>query len=166
MPASTVTVASSTSTMRSRWAVESSIPSVSAMRLNECRVPSGFNRAELAISSCASSTERGASRRAAEYVTLPAQFFIPGEASEVDGAVALVCALLPPIQECWSAGGCEVRRALAPARGQRVEDDHAQRQCRETPQRVLAVAEEAELGDEVQAHEQDREPPCPPLSGQ
>src|SRR3954454_2722432 len=164
MPASTVTVPSSRSRTRSRCSVETSIPSESATRLNEWRVPSGFSRSEAATSSCASSTLRGETRWGVEYVRLPAQFFIgrgslrwtrPSRSTSRDG-------LHPDLR---SAHGLHFRSAFAPARSQRIEHDHAQGQRGERPERVLAVAQEAQLGDEVQGDNHDRGPPCRFLPG-
>ena len=41
----------------------------------------------------------------------------------------------------------------------------AQGYRRQRPERGLSVADEAELGDEVQGYDHDREPACPPLPG-
>src|SRR4051794_28183684 len=59
------------------------------------------------------------------------------------------------------AGGDEVGFALAPAHRQRVQDDDVEREGGECPQRVLAVAEEPELREEVHADDEDREPAGP-----
>jgi hypothetical protein len=49
-----------------------------------------------------------------------------------------------------------------PAHDQRVEHDQRQGEHRERPQRVLRAADEAELDEEVEAGEDDRDPAGPP----
>src|SRR6188474_3386369 len=66
------------------------------------------------------------------------------------------------IQASLLASGGELRRAFAPTRGQRVEDHEAQCNHSQRPERILAVAEEAELADHVYADDHDREPARPP----
>jgi hypothetical protein len=50
---------------------------------------------------------------------------------------------------------------ISPAHDQRVEDEHVDSHYRERPERVLAAPDEAQLDDEVQTSDDDREPLCP-----
>src|SRR5262249_62430779 len=50
---------------------------------------------------------------------------------------------------------------LFPAHGERVEDDDLERDDRERPQRVAAVAQPAELAQQVDQQDDDREPAGP-----
>src|SRR3712207_4943243 len=76
MPPSTRTVARSSaiSTTRGRPASEISSPEVSAIRLNECPLPSTRARSAPATRSCSSATEVGRWKPDGEKTTLPAQF--------------------------------------------------------------------------------------------
>ena len=58
-----------------------------------------------------------------------------------------------------------ILRALRPPGGQGVENDDAQDDRGQRPERVCAVAGEAELGEDVQRYDNDGEPACPSLCG-
>ena len=72
-PADTVTPRSPTSITFGSSATLTSVPVLSAIRLNECPVPSTRTFSLAATSSCSSATDRGASSALAN-LTLPAQF--------------------------------------------------------------------------------------------
>ena len=56
-----------------------------------------------------------------------------------------------------------VLRTFCPTCRQRIKDDDVQQDRGQRPERVCAIPGEAELGEDVQGHDKDREPACPRL---